>query len=393
MSRHVAIFTFPIPALVHPTFSMVATLIRRGYRVTYVTSERFAAEAASLGAEVVRCPRLDYPFNQDDSAAMPIEQQYVRDPISLAYRTFSVAWPFYQKHEPDLVIYDSQSFAGILVADKSGSPAIRMSNQFAYNDETLSSPAIPAVWKEKQLSVEQQANEFFDSYDSSRSNVIRSSPDETFYLYLRELQLSATAREGNALYAARCTAERPNIVRWRRPEAWRHGPTVLVAASTTYGQRPDYYKSCLSALSRLGWKTFVIVGGSSALAELDALPPNCLPVQDIPLAAVMPHADLLICAAGMATAMEASYHGLPMLMITNGHAEMEAYANRYQDFGMGVHLNRSDASPEQVAQCAGRMFADSALRQSVIRMRDAVRSSAGPEELVNWIESKTRSRL
>jgi len=388
MSHHVAIFTFPIPALVHPTFSLVAALIRRGYRVTYVTSDRFAAEATALGAEVVRCPRLDYPFNQDDDAALPMEQQYVRDPISLSYRTFSAAWPFYQKNKPDLIIYDSQSFAGILVADQCGAPAIRMSNQFAYNDEALNSPAIPALWKEKQLSVEQQANEFFATYDSSKSNVIRNSPDETFYLYLRELQLSAIARDGKAFYAARCTAERPNIVRWRKPETWRQGPTVLVASSTTYGQRPDYYKSCLSALSQQGWKSIVIVGSTTALAELDSLPPGCLPVLDIPLAAIMPHADLLICAAGMATAMEAAYHGLPMLMITSGHPEMEAYANRYQEFGMGVHLDRSDASPERVAESAGRMFADSALRHSVKRVRDAVRSSAGAEELVNWIEAR-----
>lgn len=388
MIRHVAIFTFPIPALVHPTFSMVAVLIRRGYRVTFVSSDRFAAEAASLGAEVVRCPRLDYPFNQDDNAAMPMEQQYVRDPISLAYRTFSVAWPFYQKNKPDLVIYDSQSFAGILVADKSGAPSIRMSNQFAYNDEALDSTSIPGVWKEKQLSVEQQANEFFDSYDCSRTNVIRSSPDETFYLYLRELQLSAAAREGSAFYAARCTPERPNIVQWKGPDAWRQGPTVLMAASTTYGQRPDYYKSCLNALSQLGWKTVVIVGGTTALAALDSLPAGCLPVQNVPLAALMPHANLLICAAGMATAMEAAYHGLPMLMLTSGHPEMEAYAERYQSLGMGRHLPMLDASPEQVARYAGQMFADSALRHSVKRIQDAVRSSAGAEELVNWIETR-----
>jgi MGT family glycosyltransferase len=387
MSGHVAIFTFPIPALVNPTFSIVATLIRRGYRVTYVTSERFSAEAAALGAEVLRCPRLDFPFDQDDGPALPIEHQYVRDPITLAYRTFATAWPFYERNRPDLIIYDSQSFAGILVADRSGVPAVRMSNQFAYNDASLNSPAIPPAWKEKQLSVEKQANEFFASYDSRRANVIRKAKEDTFYLFLPELQLSGLSSELDLFYAPRCTAERPNIPQWRRPADRQRGPTALVASSTTYGQSSQYYESCLAALSRLGWETILVVSGGS-VGESDSFPSKCLPVYNVPLPAIMPHVDLLICAAGMATAMEAAYHGLPMLMLTGGHPEMEAYAERFHNYGMGLHLDRMNATPEHVAQSAARILGDAQLQQTVKQARKAVRGSAGAEELVNWMEGK-----
>jgi MGT family glycosyltransferase len=387
MSGHVAIFTFPIPALVNPTFSIVTTLIRRGYRVTYVTSERFAAEATALGAEVLRCPRLDYPFDQDDESALPIERQYVRDPITLAYRTFATAWPFYERNKPDFIIYDSQSFAGILAADRSGVPAVRMSNQFAYNDVSLNSPAIPPAWKEKQLSVEKQANEFFASYDSRRTNVIRNSKEDTFYLFLPDLQLSGLPSERDVFYAPRCTAERPNIPQWRRPAGPPRGPTALVASSTTYGQSAQYYESCLAALSRLGWETILVVSGGTS-GESESLPRKCLPVYNVPLPAIMPHVDLLICAAGMASAMEAAYHGLPMLMLTGGHPEMEAYAERFHNYGMGLHLNRTNANPENVARSAARIISDAQLQQTVRRVRNAVRGSAGAEELVNWMEGK-----
>ena len=56
-NRHIAFFSVPYPPHVNPTLAIVSVLVRRGYRVTYVTSDTFAARVAALGAfEVVSCP-------------------------------------------------------------------------------------------------------------------------------------------------------------------------------------------------------------------------------------------------------------------------------------------------------------------------------------------------
>lgn len=385
MSAHVAIFSVPIPALVHPTLSFVAALVRRGYRVTYVTSERFATEVAMLGAEVLRCPRVDSPFNQEGSDAMPIEHQYVRDPVTLASRTLPLVSAFYEMNRPDLVVYDSIALAGMIVADMSGARAIRMSNQFDYSKETINSTLIPLEWKEAQLSLEKQANEFFASHGSTRRNAILENKEHTLYFYLKDLRLGEPTSGQEIFYAARCTAERPNVRPWIT-SARRNMPSALVASSTTYGQDPQYYKSCLVALSQLGWETVLAVGSNSNLGEFDSLPRNCQPVQNIPLAAIMPRVDLIICGAGMATAMESLYHGVPMLMLTSGRAELEAYGQQFHNHGMGIHLPKSTASAEHVAQCAVRMLDDSELRPKVMCAQDAVKKGAGAEDLVNWLE-------
>jgi MGT family glycosyltransferase len=388
MSAHVAIFSVPIPALVHPTLSLVAALVRRGYRVTYVTSERFATEVALLGAEVVRCPRIDFPFKEggDD---MPIEHQYVRDPVTLASRTLPLASAFYEVNRPDLIVYDSMAFAGMVVADMGGARAIRMSNQFDYSKETINSALIPLEWKEVQLRLEKQANEFFASHGSTRRNVILENKEHTIYFYLKDLRLGESTGGPEIFHAARCVAERPNVRPWMS-SARSNTPSALVASSTTYGQDPQYYKNCLVALSQLGWETVLAVGSNSNLGEFDSLPRYCQPVQNIPLAAIMPRVDLIICGAGMATAMEALYHGVPMLMLTSGRAELEAYGQQFHNHGMGIHVPKSSASAEHVAQCAVRMLDDSELRSKVKRAQDAVKKSAGAEDLVNWLEEHIR---
>jgi MGT family glycosyltransferase len=373
--------------LVNPTFSLVATLIRRGHRVTYVTSERFAVDVAALGAEVLRCPRIDSPFDQDDDAALPIEHQYVRDLASLAARTFALTWPFYAKDRPDLVIYDAAAFAGMLVADKSGTTAIRMSNQFDYTEETLGGGEVPLALQRQLCATQRQADELFTAHASHRRNVILAGKDATFYFYLSDLQLRRSIPAPDAFYAARCTAERPNVARWRRPTR-RSRPAALVTSSTTYVQDARYYGSCLLALADLGWETFLSVGTNSTAADFGPLPANCHPVQNIPLVAIMPHVDLLICAAGLATAMEALYHGLPMLMLTAGYPELEAYAAKFHGYGVGVHLDQASAGPANVAHHADRIRNDTELQLAVKRAQNAVKRSAGAEELVNWLEQR-----
>lgn len=386
MTLHVAVFSCPLPALAHPTFSVVATLVRRGYRVTYVTSERFATEAAALGAEILRGPRLDSPFNQDDSDVMPIEQQYVRSLSDLAARTYTRLLPFYERNRPDLILYDLVAFAGVMIADKVGAPAIRISNQFDFTPATLESELLSAQVREAVQESERGANALLALHGSRRRNIVLEGRDPTAYFYMSELQLTETPRTSNVFYAPRCIAERPNVPVWKRTTLGDR-PVALLASSTTYKQDPQYYKRCVVALSALGWET-ILVAGPSMLGEFESLPARCYPIQNISLFAVMPHVDLLISGAGMATAMEAVYHGLPMLMLSSGHTELEAYGSMYQSRGLGVHLKQPDADPENVAHRAMRMYNDTELRASVKGMQVALKSSAGAEELVNWFERR-----
>src|SRR6266404_4864770 len=124
---HVAFFIFPEFADTIPTLSVVSALVRRGYRVSYVTTDRFASTVSELGAECIRCPALRESPNTDgkSSTANPL--------VTLTAETLSRVTPFYQQNKPDLVIHDCGGFAGRILARKLEVPTIQVSSDFLMN--------------------------------------------------------------------------------------------------------------------------------------------------------------------------------------------------------------------------------------------------------------------
>src|SRR5882757_9599511 len=56
---HIAFLSFPHPPHVNPTVPIVSVLVRRGFRVSYVTSQRFRDRLLGVGAEVIACQSFD----------------------------------------------------------------------------------------------------------------------------------------------------------------------------------------------------------------------------------------------------------------------------------------------------------------------------------------------
>ena len=53
MDRHIAFVSLPAHGHVNPTLSVVTELVRRGWRISYVTAERFGPEVEKTGATLV----------------------------------------------------------------------------------------------------------------------------------------------------------------------------------------------------------------------------------------------------------------------------------------------------------------------------------------------------
>ena len=53
MDRHIAFVSLPAHGHVNPTLPVVAELVRRGWRVSYATAERFGPEVEKTGATLV----------------------------------------------------------------------------------------------------------------------------------------------------------------------------------------------------------------------------------------------------------------------------------------------------------------------------------------------------
>lgn len=384
---HIAIVNQPNPAHVNPTLSVVETLVRRGYRVTYVTSERYAAEITRLGAEVLVGPRFEFPFKQPNDPHVPIGKQHSPDLIDLAVRTVTVALPFYQRHVPDLILFDTSALAGLVLAERLSVPRIRMTPGLTYEKEYVDHPSFPTEFREFMNGFSDKVDAFCRSQGIPRRGALYIGDEPALHFYLRELRLIQLEQRRSHLHAARCAAERPYVNKWQG--ARRAGKrSVLISASTVYEQGPAYYRLCMEALRELQLHCVLAVGIGIDIAAFGTLPDDCEIVQGLPQIALMPHVDVIVCLGGMTTVMEALYHGLPLVMITHGKAHAELYANNVESHGLGIHLKGPEPNAAAVKNCVARILGDAAMGERIKQAQRRVKSAAGGEEVANWIEQQ-----
>lgn len=383
---HIAIFTIPRPVHINPLLSIVATLVRRGYRVSYVLSEAHASKVRELGVEVLLGPALrvrwDENSKQDDSSA---EGMVAHDFLSLADKTLECVAEFYTRSAPDLVLYDTLSFAGRILARKMNIPAILVTTQFEMDGSSLEWQVESLAFRKSILDFNERAGGIFQKHGVRASNVLFHKERLNIYLYIKEYQLPGAIIDAHSYYAGRCPAERPyHCVQKRRADA---RPTALVSTSTTYSQKPDYYKMCGSALSSLGWRVVLSVGANNSSSHFESPHPSCEISAGEPLPSIMPYADILICLGGPVTTMEALYHGLPLVLLSHGIADGELYAERAAQLGCGIHLRGTMIDAECVKEAVLRVVDDASILSRVRELQSLVRRAPGAEEAVNRIET------
>jgi UDP:flavonoid glycosyltransferase YjiC (YdhE family) len=106
---------------------------------------------------------------------------------------------------------------------------------------------------------------------------------------------------------------------------------------------------------------------------------------------IMPHVKLLIAQGGMATTMEALYHGLPQLLLTCGYPQLEMYADNISKHGLGIHLRESEMSVDNIQTSITRLFEDPTVQEHVNRMQRLIKKSPGAEAVVNFLEDVLQS--
>lgn len=376
---HIAFFSCPHPPNVNPTLSVVATLVRRGYRVSYVTSARFAPIVRRLGAEVLPCPELPHA----DSRGSAVDEIPKVSVEAMTVRILSDVTPFYERSRPDLIVYDIVSPAGRIFAEKWKIRAIQISPGLALDRENLSRQIKSAEYRDSLLALSRETNCLFSRYGINGDFIFGREKLNIFF-FPRIFQIEGSEIDANCFYAGRCAGEQPYRRTWRTDDIDRR-PTVLVSASTQYVRGPAYFRMCLEALSGLGWRAVLAIGDNNDAASLEPLPVDCRIIKGVPQIQILPYADLLICLGGMITTVEAMYHGVPLLMMTHGYPEAEIYAENNARLGLGKHLSKDQTTTENVRQAIIDISEDAALKATVNRMQRVVQREPGAEETANRI--------
>lgn len=389
-SMHIAVFGIPHPAHMNAVLPIMGALVRRGYRVTCVTSDAFVPRVQALGVEPVCCRRwLDEASEResmfDDHPKLTVLN--MNGCCRVGLRIVAETESLYERDRPAAVIYDLVNFAGRILAHRWGIPGIQISPHIAFDEENLDAQIRNEDFRKWVLAQGAKANKFFEHEGmTSGANFIFHREKLNIYTIPKLLQPEGTSLDDvRCFYAGRCPAEQPYYGDWRKTHTDGR-PIVLVVTSTTYVRDPGYFRACIDALSGLHWHVVLSIGSIDPMS-LGPLPPHFEVVKDNAHVKILPYAGLFILQGGNMSVAEAAFHGVPMIATTFGFAEIEWCAeNSIARLGVGIHLRKEEITVDGIRAAAVRIEGDSNIQSKVRNVSKAVQREAGSEDVVNRID-------
>jgi MGT family glycosyltransferase len=377
---HICFFGFPHFGHVNPTLPIVSVMVRRGYRVTYLTSSAFSQAISELGAEVVPCPAFEI------GSGPPNFDSMLNRILGLTERTLEVVEAFFRSNKPNLIMYDFMSFAGRVLAQRFGIPAVQISPTFfVYRNTCWKDVTDPNAESDVQRR-SARTDEFLKKLGiESDGYAYGHSEKLNIHLYSGAFEPNPNSFGPEHFYAGRCAGERQPYGEWTEAES--DGPPIaLIKSSTTYVRRPEDFRLFIDALCGVDWRVIVSVGDNYDATALFPLPKQCELVRHGPYLRILPHASVLICQGGMITCGEAAYHGVPLVTTSHANVDLELHSNNIARLGIGIHLRESEMDVDHVRTAATLVLRDEVILGRVREIQRIVRREPGGEETTNRVE-------
>ena len=284
---------------------------------------------------------------------------------------------------PDLVVYDAISFAGAVVAERLGVPAVR---------HLFGTASLPRI----ELASDREPLPGYVRMFESRGLRVMLDPAVVVDPTPPSMRLMSEVDSWDMRYVP---YNGPGLLPdWlARPPA---GPRVCVTWGHTSARAlgpgaADPYREAIDALAELGAE-IVVVTTAEQIELLGALPAGVRTAASVPLNLVLPSCDLLVQQGGDGTTLSALAAGVPSLVISR-KPDAELPAGRLAAAGAGLHLRYQElrdhpASAEIIRDALGKLLADVAYRQAAQRLREEILAAPPPADLVPRLVELAGSR-
>lgn len=376
MKKHILFVNLPRPSHINATLPIVATLARRGHRVTYATSEQFTARITRVDAQYVLIPPMDFAGQGANTAC------------HTATETIKAVAKLHETDRPDLIIYDPLAMAGRVLAHQWNLPAIKISPDFSYSEEAFVRQIRQEKVREWGSELSREADHFLRRYGIPSSGYIFHREKLNIHLCPRDFDPNGHLGDESCLYAGRCPGEQFHIGDWRSDFA--DGKPIAAIVPSTFARDEHYFNLCIEALSGLPWNFVLFVGPDVTLTSPLLLPGNFRAVRESSPSKTFSNASMLICMGGAMTVAEGIYHGLPLVMTSCGIPFLEALCDIWGGLGLGIHLKHSDMTPESLKRAFMEVIESAEIRANVGRMQRIVQCEPGAEEASNYVEEFIR---
>lgn len=396
--RHLAVFTLMGNGHVYPLLPLCTEMVRRGYRLTCPTNERFSrtVRGADLEAVMLTDTPVDEALRNENARRLrapvddfsrlettPLEWAYLRKSNNDLLRQIDA---FYADNLPDVILYNRYSIAGRIVARRLQCPAIQLSPHFAY-------PGRYRFWDRGVPTNPTEIIAYAARLDSLLGDHGIDGVDHLWHLeslnihFLPEqFQYRSSSFDERFLFAGN-RLERQFHPLWRKASG--NKPVVLISGYSglpeTHTPDLEYFRVFIDALANFACHCILSVGDDLPVQALGPLPANFEINRRASHLEILPHAAVFACHAGMGSSLEAIYNGVPVLAIPASPYTHEV-AYRLTELGVGTLLPRNELSVEAVRTSVARMLSDRALIERTREMQQTFHRSAGATAAADTVE-------
>lgn len=382
-------FGVPVHGHVTPTLALVAELVRRGEEVVYVASEEFRAMLEHAGA-------IYQGYDPVWNANIPVMEnifetaEYVLD---TALKLMPSALETIETEAPDYIVHDALAVWGRLSAQRLGIPAVATCPIFAilpahtsgvsrYDLEVIrmglaALPRMPnlirLLWRLRREY--QRTGGIIEVFANAEPlNIVFTS--EYF-------QPGAETLDSRYLFAGPQLSPRlePPGFPFDRLEGKQ---VIYISLGTIYNEATEFYRTCFKAFGGQDCVVVLSVGAKTDISALHGIPANFIVRNRVPQLEVLERSSLFITHAGMNSATEGLYYGVPVILVPQG-ADQFMVACRVEQLGAGVYLNRNKITPERLRETAQQVIDSSAIRQGVARIQESFRTTGGAPQAADAI--------
>jgi UDP:flavonoid glycosyltransferase YjiC (YdhE family) len=282
--------------------------------------------------------------------------------------------PLVRSWQPDVILHDSEEFAGPVAAAGAGIPSVSQTLGLRIDDCILDAvaAAVAPLWRQRDL-----------------------EPDPAAGLY-RYLCLDITppgfqpyesARLRDVMHPLRPIAHAPvsgdMLPQWI--ERRREAPLVYMTLGTNTNTDIAMFRSVIDGLGDLDVDVLITIGFGSDPASLGPLAGNTRVEHYVPQSLLLPHCSAVICHGGAGSTLSALARGLPLLILPQG-ADQYVIGELVVAAGAGLCLTPADVNPSTVRAGVLALLDEPARWAGARRLQREIAAMPGPEEAVRLIE-------
>ena len=400
---HWIFFGSPLFGHSNPTFPVVAELVRRGERVVYYNSARFAEPILAAGAEFREY--RGFPTLPDSLSRRMLEFVPL---LAEALEAFLDAEAERLRAEPpDFVMHDCIALWGAEAGRMLGVPVMAINPGLIINESVAElsrrimppealpgrhtvrlsdAPMLWKVWRRRNRTLRKHGLPY---------KRIREVLDPDFNVVFTSEALQPFAGElvGRYSFVGSPTVEREETAPFPLADLGDR-KLVYISLGTLFNDQPDFFELCFEALGRLDATVLLSLGRKDA--DLSALkpPPNFVIRDYVPQIAVLRRASAFVTHGGVGSSSEALYLGAPqvfMPQIWDGYL----MAHQISTAGAGIALSRRPSATELRA-AVERVIADPSFRERSLDLGRGLVEQGGArraaDEIQRWAVSRSSVR-